>query len=171
MNNSDRLFPSSSTTFTIRPRNRRLISLDDQNGFESVDTGAASSSSLSIVTPTNPSRGASPIPAGHLSRRQAEAGVKAHSGRTREGERSISNSKSNGSTPSAGLWEPWSSLQGLASTLLGSDVQSSFRSIPNGGLKAPTWKKANKDPVPSRPVAEWGPSIDTVPRLATGTQE
>jgi hypothetical protein len=171
MTNSDSLFPSSSTTSTIRPRNRRLISLDDENEFEPVDTGAASSSSFSVVTPRNPSRGASPIPAPHLSRRQAEAGSKAPSNHTREGERPIPPSKSNGSTSSAGLWDSWSSLQGLASTLLGSDAQSPFRSIPNGGLKIPTWKKANKDSVHSRSVPEWGPSIDPAPQLAAGTHE
>src|SRR5947199_3619992 len=96
MNNSDSLFPSSSTTSTIRPRNRRLISLDDENGFESVDTGAASSSSFSTATPRNPSRGASQIPAAHLSRQQEKAGGKAAIIRTRKGERTISNSMTYG---------------------------------------------------------------------------
>jgi hypothetical protein len=172
MNNSNKLLPSSSTTSTIRPRNRRLISLDDDNGFQPANTGAASSSSLAIAASENPSRGVSPIPATHLSRRQAEdLGAKSPSSHIQEGGRTTPKSRINGSSASSGLWDSWSSLQGLASTLLGSDAQSSSKSKPNGALKTATWTKGYIDPVSSRSVPQWGPSIDNVPRLAEGTQE
>jgi hypothetical protein len=172
MNNRDDLFSPSSTTSTVRPRNRRLISLDDDNEFEPVSTAAASSSSFSVSAATNTSRGVSPIPATHLSRKQPDdGGAKAASSYTREGGRSPSNNRINGSGASSGLWESWSSLQGLASTLLGSDAQSFSKSKPNGSLKVPAWKKTNIVPEPSRCVSEWGPNIEATPRLAAGTQE
>ena len=173
MNKSDSLFPSSSsTTSTIRPRNRRLISLDDDSEFDTGAAGAASSSSISTPTPRNALRGLSPIPATHLSRQEAiDVGAKAVSSRLQEGGRPASNNKTNGATASSGLWDSWSSLQGLASTLLGSDAQPSLRSKSNGALKVPAWNKANRGPASPRSVPQWGPNIKTAPQLAAGTLE
>src|SRR2546423_201347 len=172
MNNRDGLFSSSSTTSTVRPRNRRLISLDDDGGFEPAKTGTASSSSLSISAATNTSRGVSPIPATHLSRQQpGDGGAKTGGSCLQEGGRFTSNSRINVSGASSGLWESWSSLQGLASTLLGSDAQPSSKFKPNGSLKAPAWKKTDISPGPPRSMPQWGPNIEATSRLAAGTQE
>jgi hypothetical protein len=88
-----------------------------------------------------------------------------------EGGRSTSTNRINGLGAASGLWESWSSLQELASTLLGSDAQSSSKSKSNGSLKIPAWKKTNIVPGPPRSVSEWGPKIEATPRLAAGTQE
>ncbi len=170
MSNSDSLFPSS-TTSTIRPRNRRLISFQDENDFEPTEEGAVSSSSFSIAPPKAPSRGISPIPATNPSRRQAPtSAANTNLGGGWNGSRSSSTSRANGSTASSGLWDSWSSLQGLASTLLGSDAQSHGRTT-KGAVKFPTWSKSTKPPASLRSVPQWGPSTNDTPQVAAGSQE
>lgn len=171
MNDSDSLFSSAnSTSSTIRPRNRRLISFNEDNGIDSADASAASSSSLSIAASPAPSRGISPIPATHLPRSRPGPGPRATDENKAWDNIGVHTaSRANGSTASSGLWDSWSSLQGLASTLLGSDAQPSVRTIANGTAKSPSWKKNTKTSAPPRSVSQWGVNINPSPQLAAGS--
>ncbi|CEL02359.1 hypothetical protein ASPCAL03530 [Aspergillus calidoustus] len=154
-----------STTSTIRPR--RLISFNDDDGD---NTGRQPSSTglptmRSAEGPTLRSRGAtpsprpsrtvSPIPVSHLPR-----ATQSHNG-----------SRSGNSLDF--LDSSWTSLQSLASSLLGSDIA---HPVSNGAPRTHARK-------PSRPdyftrntsrtstASTWGPSGVTTPEIGAGTQE
>ncbi|KAL4902803.1 hypothetical protein BDW74DRAFT_57682 [Aspergillus multicolor] len=147
---------------TLRPR--RLISLDDVRDNKE---GQPASSRLSTIpssdsptlrsrsaTPSpRPSRTVSPIPMGHPSRAT----------QPRNGFRTGNSLDF--------LDASWSSLQGLASTLLGSDT---VPPTSNGAARSNARKTSRPDyftkpRVPSAPT--WGPSGPSTPEIGTGTQE
>ncbi|KAK5467431.1 hypothetical protein LTS15_000403 [Exophiala xenobiotica] len=143
---------ASSSTSTLRPRAPRLISyLDD----ESNDIAAISTSSSS-TPPRIPSRGASPNPLASVSRsKSTEKSRNARSNNTHT--RSSSGSQAL-SAEGQGIWEPWSSIQGLASTLLGNETQRSSGQRANGATKKPLWMKQDKSYGTKVSTQKWGPS-------------
>ncbi|EXJ90375.1 hypothetical protein A1O1_03476 [Capronia coronata CBS 617.96] len=143
----------NSSTSNLRPRASRLISyVEDDTAIEAT---AVSTSSLS-TPPRFPSRGVSPNTTGNR--------AKSTEGK-REGARTkIPHIRSPSDIPKTtagagnqGLWEPWSSLQELASTLLG-DVPGSSKDKPDRPFKTPVWMKQDRRNGPKPPPPKWGPS-------------
>ncbi|KAJ9637029.1 hypothetical protein H2204_004953 [Knufia peltigerae] len=151
MNNNSHtgLYPSSnSSTSTLRPRASRLISYVDDDA-----TDATSISTSANTYPPRPlNRGVSPDSNAALSRsKSAEKGQNARSSNT------YTRSPAGPQTPSGGngMWEPWSSIQGLASTLLGGEQSGSKF---NGAIKKPLWMKQDKLYGTKTSTQKWGPS-------------
>ncbi|KKY21844.1 putative carbohydrate-binding module family 50 protein [Diplodia seriata] len=156
---------------SLRPRNKRLVSgvdddLDrDSNAAASVDASRAASPAASPFA----SRTASPIPGAGPSRSGSSQAVN----RSREStisKSALSRSQSgNAQDPLAqlsGLWgSSWTTLQGLASNVLGSD--------PNGDVprkRRPFEATHGRKTTTSAPPAQWGPATrDT--QVGTGTKE
>ena len=166
MNCSDNPLSSGSTTSTIRSRNRRPISLNDKG--DSDITGRNGPASLLSSFPCSPPRDVSPIPQPHPSRRQDPRGTgRRNINWIKEDGRNNNLVKNTVSTASTGLWESWSALQELASTLLGSDTQGS-KSPANESFGGGHRGKTSLAP---RSAPEWGPGVDTLPQPGTGSQE
>ena len=172
MNGHGSLFLSSSSTVsTIRPRNRRLISYVDGNDSENLDTGVTSAHASSNIPSPFPSRAVSPLPSAHPSRSNStNTRNKAASNRLSKNVQTNPISSSS-STTSYGLWESWSSLQGIASTLLGSDANSTLRGRANGVLQATSSRKPSKPSAPRTSVQRWGPGAESTSQPAAGSGE
>ncbi|KAH0556834.1 hypothetical protein GP486_005375, partial [Trichoglossum hirsutum] len=117
--------PTSVTTVssTVRPRNKRLAF--PLNGDDASTSGAPNSRSASPRASPASSRAASPIPNKHPSRTVSRRTVQSLD--TSSNGRPLGGLSLGGTqTPvtfASGLWEnSWSTLQGLASTVLGSDA-------------------------------------------------
>ncbi|KIW55910.1 hypothetical protein PV05_04617 [Exophiala xenobiotica] len=155
MNNNSQtgLYQSaSSSTSTLRPRAPRLISYldDDSNDIAAISTSSSS------TPPRLPSRGASPNPNASVSRsKSTEQSRNARFNNTHTRSSSGSQTLSAGGQ---GIWEPWSSIQGLASTLLGNETQRSSGSRANGATKKPLWMKQDKSYGTKVSTQKWGPS-------------
>ncbi|PYH47197.1 putative LysM domain protein [Aspergillus saccharolyticus JOP 1030-1] len=166
---------STRSASTVRPRTRRLISIVDSdnedNGRQMQSSGLSSMlSSESIVrsrgaTPSpNPSRGVSPIPMRHPSR--ATESLSRNRGNSSLGVFNI--------PPRADFLDAsWSSLQSLASSVLGSDIA---RPAPNGTSRSHVRKPSRPDlysrPPPRSSIpASWGPSAPSTPEIGVGTKE
>ncbi|RAH72003.1 putative LysM domain protein [Aspergillus aculeatinus CBS 121060] len=157
---------STRSTSTVRPRTRRLISIvdsDNEDGGRQMQSSGLSSmlSSESVVrsrgaTPSpNPSRGVSPIPMRHPSRATE------------------SFNRNRGNSSLDFLDASWSSLQSLASSVLGSDIA---RPAPNGTARGHARKPSRPDsysrPPPRSSIpASWGPSAPSTPEIGAGTKE
>ncbi|RAL13690.1 putative LysM domain protein [Aspergillus homomorphus CBS 101889] len=157
---------STRSTSTVRPRTRRLISIvdsdNDDSGRQMQSSGLSSMlSSESVVrsrgaTPSpNPSRGVSPIPMKHPSRATE------------------SFNRNRGNSSLDFLDASWSSLQSLASSVLGSDIA---RPAPNGNTRTHARKPSRPDlysrPPPRSSIpASWGPSAPLTPEVGIGTKE
>jgi hypothetical protein len=159
---------ATSVSSTIRPRNKRLASAPD--GDAPSDGGSSNSHLVSPLVSPVPSRSASPIPSRHpsrtVSRRTAQSLDTSSNGRPLGG-LSLGGTQ----TPvtfASGLWEnSWSTLQGLASTVLGSDVvenQKHKTQRPKKlyqkrqGLLGDTEPQRRRAvSTASRPPSEWGP--------------
>lgn len=161
------LTPESS----LRPRNKRLLSgvdedIDrDSNAQFSLDASRTASPAASPYA----SRTASPIPGAGPSRTSSSPAV------NRSRESTISKSalgrtpSSNAQDPLAqlsGLWgSSWSTLQGLASNVLGSDASGD---VPR--KRRPFEATHGRKATTSAPPAQWGPTArDT--QIGTGTKE
>ncbi|KAL4993602.1 hypothetical protein BDV10DRAFT_22473 [Aspergillus recurvatus] len=179
----------SADTFTQRSasnlRPRRLISLDDvrdNNGRQPSSSGLSTTGSSELptlrsrgATPSpRPSRTVSPIPMGHPSRatqpRSDPRPGNSLGGFTPNGKYQDPFTESSRAAVDF-LDASWSSLQGLASSLLGSDTA---RSTPNGAPRSHARKPSRPDyfgkpRVPSTSI--WGPSGPTTPEIGAGTQE
>jgi len=166
------LFQSANnSTSTLRPRTARLISFLDDEGVESrrEDAGGGTSTSSSTTSlPQFPNHGISPA--------AATKGPE----RTKDAAQSRTAGESGGAlSASYGLWESWSSIQGIASTLLGSsDVPSSGKGNGKGKgkdkntFKAPLWMKQDKGYVAAkRPSPLWGPNADGASDSVPGSME
>ncbi|KAJ5373752.1 hypothetical protein N7517_005758 [Penicillium concentricum] len=186
---SNALSASTTSTSTIRSRPRRLVSFmddeDDNNVTNSYqDDPQPFSSGLSTTlapsergttrsrgaTPSPlSSRGASPLPMKHPSR-----ATESINRGTRSGPTSFPWSGSSKASSSGGaadfLDSSWSSLQSLASSVLGSDAG---RVAPNNVAKTHTRRKPSRSDVyiKSTPRSAWGPSAPTAPQFGTGTKE
>ncbi|TAQ90028.1 hypothetical protein B7494_g1635 [Chlorociboria aeruginascens] len=141
---------AASISSNIRPRNKRLVSTEQ----ELISTSGRS-------TPSS-SRGVSPIPSQHPSRTTTQGG---NNGRPVGG----SLSKRDGlASPTAfgGIWEggwtsSWSALQGIASSVLGGEVERSERDRPiqKVGSATRTGKRAESAPSTWKfPRGKWGPT-------------
>lgn len=167
----------TTSTSTVRSRSRRLVSFTDDDGDNSSqsDSHPFSSASSMTLAPSGtktarsrgPSRGASPLPMTHPSR----ATESSSRGRRNE----TSSFAWNGSaTPSRGaadfLDSSWSSLQSLASSVLGSDAG---RASPTNATKGHARRKPSRSDVyiKSAPGSTWGPSAPNIPEVGTGTKE
>ncbi|MCJ1479809.1 hypothetical protein MMC13_008495 [Lambiella insularis] len=167
-----------STSATLRPRNRRLISIDDDfETLESISSPPRSNAYESATSSFFSSRAASPLPSTHPSRSASN---------TRSAETLQLNNRSPPSfalrespaSPAgsiAGFWgSSWSSIQGIASTLLGNEVQVSPKDKPFSAR--PLRKKKPPEATHSRKLtatssAEWGPSVNVESHVAYGSQE
>lgn len=188
---SNTLSASTTSTSTVRSRPRRLVSfMDDEDNSNNVtncsyqDDAQPFSSGLSTTlapseggttrsrgTTPSPlsSRGASPLPIKHLSR-----ATESINRGTRSGPTSFPWSGSSKASSSGGaadfLDSSWSSLQSLASSVLGGDAG---QAIPNNVPKTHTRRKPSRSDVyiKSAPRSTWGPSAPTAPQFGTGTKE
>ena len=68
------------------------------------------------------------------------------------------------------FWEsPWSSLQDIASTLIGHDSSRAPSPTCDSRRRRPVFPRSGRNT--SAPPAQWGPSVNTDPPLGGGTQE
>jgi hypothetical protein len=179
----------STSTSTVRPRTRRLISVDD---VTDEDYGRPLQSTRLTTTPSrdssavrsrgatpspHTSRGASPLPMRHPSR--ATESINRDNlngfggplgGHSQTGKAQVKFADSSRAAVDF-LDASWTSLQSLASSFLGSDIA---RPAPNGTARTHTRKPSRPDPymraTPKTPSA-WGPSVSSISEIAAGTKE
>ncbi|KAF2275620.1 uncharacterized protein EI97DRAFT_419959 [Westerdykella ornata] len=142
---------STPTTSSLRPRARRLISIEDEyNPVEGSDTGSS----------TLGSRAASPIPRSHPSRPPTTSNAPS------PGPKALRDT----SARLSGLWgNSWSALQGLATTVLGNEGETAPRD-PSGRRRRPLWD-THRRTVSNAPPKTWGPSASAAVSIGAGTQE
>ncbi|MCJ1445706.1 MAG: hypothetical protein MMC23_006211 [Stictis urceolatum] len=159
----------ASNSASLRPRNRRLVSIEDDLNSGSRNVSPARSDADTSDASFSSARPSSPLPSAHPSRTTS---------RQRSAQRNQSSSKTWGfQTPSTitsnplftpGYWETsWSSIQGIASTLLGSDASSQKP----GTLPKRKLSLAHKTKYSVSTPDAWGPSSGAEPSLAHGSQE
>lgn len=180
----------SRSASTVRPRTRRLISVDDvtdedyrrpmqPTGLSSTTLSRDSSAVRSRGATPSPhtSRGASPLPMQHpsratelLSRDNLNGFGGSLGGHSQTGKAQIKFPDSSRAAVDF-LDASWTSLQSLASSFLGSDIA---RPTPNGTARTHTRKPSRPDPymraTPKTPSA-WGPSAPSTSEIAAGTKE
>lgn len=155
---------------SIRPRNRRLISYGDETDLPE-DFSTSSSRSQPKSTSPFDSRGISPIPDAHplrlppSSSNNALVTSSAGYGSSRKG-----GGYSNASS-SLGLWESWSSIQGIASSLLGSDAQQATKAKNASAISTSLWGMSRKAPGPKPPTPQWGPKTGLGQTFTIGSKE
>ncbi|KAI9844836.1 MAG: hypothetical protein M1837_005254 [Sclerophora amabilis] len=161
---------SNTASSSIRPRNRRFNSSlrDDELLSSSVDNGLSSGNLISPAASSRSSRAPSPIPSKHPSRSASSNNTTrfpnaSSSGRTVGGS---SLEPGRGSAPfTSGLWNnSWTTLQGLASNVLGSDSIQGTKDKPNATMRAPRRKRSSepqhKNTFSTNVQGEWGPTPD-----------
>lgn len=149
---------SSSTpaASTLRPRTRRLISVEDE---------LYPASGSEHASPFN-SRAASPVPSAHPTRSNAAAAPT--SSLVRSVSARASNSRRDTSGTLSGIWgNSWSAIQGLATNVLGSDTAA--RDAPARRRKP--LLAASRRVSSSAPPKQWGPSASSGAHIGAGTQE
>ncbi|EHY59035.1 hypothetical protein HRR83_001695 [Exophiala dermatitidis] len=153
----------NSSTSTLRPRAPRLISyIEDDTANEAT---AVSTSSLSTPQRFSTSRAVSPI--ADVDRARSTDGQLRNSGRvgtntssSRSSSAGLSSRASSGGRGGTqAIWEPWSSIQGLASTLLG-DVPGPSKDKTDKPFKTPVWMKQDKRYGSKQGTSQWGPSSE-----------
>jgi LysM repeat protein len=166
MHTSDvRTSSTPASSFTLRPRNRRLISglsdLDGHNDNALLNANTAPNTRAASPLPSPfDSRGGSPVPRERLSRPVSSRGNATVTGDRRRNE-----------SPIAGLWgNSWSTLQGFANDLLGSDGGAAEQRT-----RRPLGRFNVSRGMTSAPSGEWGPQAPTsVPgagSIGTGSRE
>ncbi|MCJ1331973.1 hypothetical protein MMC10_008665 [Thelotrema lepadinum] len=161
---------TQNTDSSLRPRNRRLISVEDD--LPSIDLGLSSAPlAASGISSTFASRASSPFSSLHPSRSSSTQRVPPP--RSQTVNRSTKKWNLGLPTPSSGtfslfspkLWEDsWSSIQGVATTLLGTDIRDAPKSA--------TLPRARKGLYYGGPATdEWGPTISVERSLAAGSRE
>ncbi|MCJ1421374.1 hypothetical protein MMC32_007737 [Xylographa parallela] len=174
MNNQQQ---GASTSATLRPRNRRLISIDDEfqtleavsppptNQFDSTTSSFFSSKASSPLPSTHPSRS--------TSRNRPPANLQGNIKLL--GNHGFRGHPSYPASATAGFWgSSWTSLQEIASTLLGNDVNDSGKDKPLKSRSARKGKApvARHDLKTSAALAEeWGPRVDVERHSAAGSKE
>lgn len=142
--------PASSST--LRPRNRRLISglsdLDGNNDDALLNTNTAPATRAASPLPSPlDSRGGSPVPRERLSRPVSSRGNATVTGGRRRNE-----------SPIANLWgNSWSTLQGFANDLLGSDGPAAEQRT-----RKPLGRLNVSRGITSAPSGDWGPQAPTL---------
>ena len=165
---------SASSSTTLRPRNRRRTNEDE------VEDGETSSSKAVNYLDGPPSTGPSTRTPSPIPKTRPSQATRSN----REAEQSRTPNRFLGvpgvgslQTTSSGfgsnfLDNPWASLQGIASTLIGND-RSSERSTPN---RSPTrntrpFEATHSARTTSAPPAQWGPLGSGVKQLGAGSKE
>lgn len=184
---------STTSTSAVRSRPRRLVSfMNDDDDDPSSRTSNSSrsdgqpfasglSTTLSTDVGTTRSRGATPSP---LSSRGTSPLPMKHPSRATEPVSRVRNEATslgwNGSSKASSsrgaadfLDSSWSSLQNLASSVLGSDTG---RNIPNNATKVHSRRKPSRSDlyirnIPRSSPSAWGPSGPVSPEIGTGTKE
>ncbi|CRG91464.1 hypothetical protein PISL3812_08513 [Talaromyces islandicus] len=171
---------------SVRPRNRRLIPVSDEEEEDRLQTLSSrlSAASNGLTPPqsrgTTPSpyasRRGSPLPQKYPSR-ATEREISDRYGSSREESRDRGFSKAYGSSShrSQGFFESsWSSIQSLASSVLGNDSSSLVK--PGTSSSAKRRKPSRSDITPfhlpkqSGP-STWGPSTPATSQIGAGTRE
>lgn len=173
MNTDSPATTSRLSSATLRPRNRRLVSQD--NDSTSVkDTYSANTSLLeaSSISSGTPSRAVSPIPSKHPSRPvQPNRNVQRQQNSIKSPKYPhLLESQTSPSTFATGLWETsWSSLQGIASNLISGDSFGSSSRNPSPRRKRRPLEVTHtpKSAVP----AQWGPLGSGEKQLGRGSRE
>lgn len=147
---------SGAGTSTIRPRNRRLVS---------TNTELTSGDRQGISESSDISRDASPIPSRHPSRIASGSRLGTSRSGTPIGGLVTSGGENGSMTPTSvfgkGLWDggwvgSWTALQGLASSVLGGDINGNDKV---GGKNTETPKRRERGPSNvKKPPTTWGPS-------------
>jgi hypothetical protein len=191
---SNTVSAGTTSTSAVRSRPRRLVSfIEDEDEDSSTKNSSYSyqdaqpfasglSTTLSADVGTTRSRGATPSP---LSSRGTSPLPMKHPSRVTQpsnrGRNEASyftwNGSSKASSPSRGaadfLDSSWSSLQSLASSVLGSDTG---RNTTNNASKGHSRRKPSKSDVYIRSIprstpASWGPSAPSTTEIGSGTKE
>ncbi|KAJ5156777.1 hypothetical protein N7492_009580 [Penicillium capsulatum] len=184
---------SNTSTSAVRSRPRRLVSFMDDENDDPVNRTSNSArndaqpfaSGLSTTLSTDAgvarsrgatpsplsSRGPSPLPKKHPSRVREPAGHILNEAASLGWNRSSKASSSLGATDF--LDSSWSSLQSLASSVLGSDTG---RNTPNNTAKTNSRRKPSRSDlyirsIPRSSPSAWGPSAPASPEIGTGTKE
>ena len=164
---------SSSTTSSVRPRPKRLISgIDDGDETELPETPGIPPSPFD-------SRSASPIPSAHPQRSSSRNPNQKFTG-TSWGRRAQIGASTNGqgqplnSPTLAGLWgTSWTTLQGIASDFLGNEQSDGQAVKDNKKLPLPKWYRQMTMP-PKEGTNQWGPppvtSAAASTSIGTGTK-
>ncbi|KAJ5225448.1 hypothetical protein N7468_006673 [Penicillium chermesinum] len=180
---------ASSASTSMRSRPRRLVSFledDEDDSRQSNNNSSAepppltTGSSANLLDGTVRSRGATPSP---LSSRGTSPMPLKHPSRVTQSERRSRNENSffgsNGTSKTSSsrgatdfLDSSWSSIQSLASSVLGSD---NGRNALNNGTKSHARRKPSRSDVyiksTPRSTPTWGPSGPASPEIGTGTKE
>jgi len=162
---------SASSSTTLRPRNRRRTNEDE---ITTATTPSSSSSHLRAPSPSkHPSRSTSPTPRSYpLSPARSERVMQ----RSRSSSRFLGVPGLLGPqvTPASfatGLWESsWSSLQGIAANLVGSDNSRVASPVRSSSRKTRLYE-SNSARTTSAPPAQWGPLGNGDKQLGSGTRE
>ncbi|KAI9720242.1 MAG: hypothetical protein M1812_003060 [Candelaria pacifica] len=172
---------STTSSSTIRPRNRRLEpALEDQSDPAVPINGNFSTSFGTPFTSARPSRAVSPIPSRHpsrpASRNALEQTVLPSTGSSLR--QSPGRGVQNNSTAfTTGLWgNSWSTLQGLASTVLGNDITEDGKDKTGTFLTPARRRMLLSDAIPKRkastlPPTQWGPKGVTDSSVGVGSKE
>ncbi|KAK4959835.1 hypothetical protein LTR10_002723 [Elasticomyces elasticus] len=144
----------TTTTSSLRPRTRRLISgLDegDETNFD-VISAASTRTASPLLSPLD-SRSASPIPSARLPRPSSSRGLRG--GGTKGG-------RAGNESPNSlsGLWgSSWTALQGIASDLLSGDAAAVDTRDKSGRVRRPVQKQQGGRSSTSAPPGQWGPGV------------
>ncbi|KIV84361.1 hypothetical protein PV11_00146 [Exophiala sideris] len=161
MNNSSQtgLYQSAnSSSSTLRPRGARLISYLGDDTLVSRDDPAVVRTPSSTTPPRLSSRGVSPNKNTIVNR--SKSIDKARNGGSDHIHTRSPSETQNRTSGGQGLWESWSSFQGLASTLLGNETSGSAKDKLNGPFKTPVWLKQDKSYGSKPSVPKWGPKSE-----------
>lgn len=147
---------SNSSTSTLRPRTTRLISFLDEED--------PSLSNLQDSQPDGSGRSTNTAPASGLGRTKSNALNKKAGVSKQSLDRATSEFSENSS--SAGIWDPWSSISGIASTLL---AQPQVKSKGERQSKAPA--KSGSTFTTKTALPAWGTSVGNIPQMTVSAVE
>ncbi|KAF2748629.1 carbohydrate-binding module family 50 protein [Sporormia fimetaria CBS 119925] len=142
---------TNASSSGLRPRPRRLISIEDE--YNPPTRGSESDGSALS------SRAASPIPRSHPSRPNFVTNASAQAPKALR----------DTSAALSGLWgNSWTALQGLASNVLSNETDDA---APNGTRRRkPLWDTHRRTSSNALPK-QWGPSVSSTSHIGTGLQE
>ena len=170
---------SGRSTSNVRSRPRRMVSFTDDDDL-STQNSAHSTTFSPALTPRSrgatpspfASRGASPLPMRHPSRATESLNWQ-NGGNNSSGGFHVGKTRGKPTESRAAdlLDASWSSLQSLASSVLGSDT----RPATNGSARTHTRKPSRPDYIRSAPrsstAGKWGPSTPSLPEIGAGSKE
>ncbi|PVI04445.1 carbohydrate-binding module family 50 protein [Periconia macrospinosa] len=150
---------SSAATSTLRPRTRRLISVEDE----------LNPASASGHTSPAASRSASPIPSTHPSRSNVTSAPTSSFARSPSLGTQLSQASHDSSNMLYGLWgNSWSAIQGLATNVLGSETGAGTTT---SNRRRKPLLASHRRTSSSAPPKQWGPPASASSQVGAGTQE